>query len=340
MSSLEYGSLSRIQKAAALLILLGPEGAAEVLRHLDSEQIEAICHAMADLQPLDPEIQRRVLEEFGQLIAKGLCTKHGGLGYVESVLSISKDKPTASRILNRMTGGSMPNQAGELLKQMDARQILSVLKNEAPQAVAFILSCVDAAKAAQVLMLLPETLREEVFERLGSLEPISKEVAAKILANLGHHYDIHAADSGVYRGGGVENVADILKKLQKEPRKQVLSRLEERNPMLGTAVRKRVFGFEDLVRVQKNDLQRLMRDVDMADLALALKNANPALLAAVSGAISKRAAEGLREEMELLGQVKAKAIEAAQDRIVQAALKLEEAEEISLEAETEENAIV
>lgn len=339
MSSVDYQQLTKPQKVAALLIILGAERAAEVLGALDAAYVEAVCREMAALEPLEPEIQQQILEEFGQLILTGMRSRRGGMSYVESVLSFSKDKSTAERIRNRITEVSMPAEAGAVLKQLDARQILNVIKSEAPQAVALVISCLDSAKAAQVLMLLPEALREDVFERLGSLEPIPTELAAKILYNLSHHHDLRVAESGLYHGGGVENVADILKKLQKEPRKQVLSRLEERNPILGGAVRKRVFGFEDLVRLQKADLQRLLRDVEMSDLALALKTANASLVAAVNSAISKRAAEGLREEMELLGQVKAKAVEAAQDRIVQAALKLEAAEEISLEAETEENGV-
>jgi flagellar motor switch protein FliG len=190
------------------------------------------------------------------------------------------------------------------------------------------------------MMLLTPELREEVVERLGGMEETSRDVVKKIAKNLNRNSDTRIPKPSMHRSGGVKAAADILNMLDKESRKTLLARIEERNAPLGAAIRKKLFGFEDLSQLAPTDMQRLMREVDMNDMAKALKAAKPALVDAILKSISKRAAEGLREEIEMLGALKAKDVEAAQDRIIAVVRKLEESEEITLDNGGEERAFV
>jgi len=256
----------------------------------------------------------------------------GGTDFAQSALEKAKGDYTASMILNRVAPASRVVEGGEDIRQMDARQILNLVKSEQPQTIAFILSYLDIAKAAEIILLLPQDMREEVMERLGGMEETSRDIVNKIAKNLSRHLDKKSVQQGLHRSGGVKSAADLLNYLDKDTRNTLLARIEERNAPLGAAIRKKVFSFDDLVRLAPVDLQRVLREVDMADLAIALKSSKPGLISAVMASVSKRAAEGLKDDIEMLGPLKAKDVEAAQDKIIQVVRKLEEAEEITLDA--------
>jgi flagellar motor switch protein FliG len=185
-------------------------------------------------------------------------------------------------------------------------------------------------------LLTPEQ-REEVVERLGAMEETSRDIVAKIARNISRNSDRSGGCQALQRSGGAKAAAGILNLLDKESRKTLLAKVDERNASLGAAIRKEVFGFDDLGRLEAADLQRIVREIDAADLAKALKAAKPALVDAILKSVSKRAAESVREEMDMLGSIKPKEINAAQDRIIQVVRKLEEAEEISLDSGDDES---
>jgi flagellar motor switch protein FliG len=336
--AMEYAKLTKSQKIAAFLIVIGPEAAAEVMRQFDNAQLELICREMAELLVIDGDVRQSVLEEFSGVVTVGLGAVLGGAEYAQVALEKAKGDYTASMILNRVAPQSRVVEGGEDIRQMDARQILNLVKSEQPQTIAFIVSYLDIPKAAQIIVLLPPEMREEVMERLGGMEETSRDIVNKIAKNLSRHMDKKSPQQGLHRSGGVKSAADVLNSLDKDTRNNILSRIEERNPPLGAAIRKKVFSFEDLVRLSAVDLQRVLREVDMADLAIALKNSKENLVNAVIGSISKRAAESLKEDIAMLGPLKAKDLEAAQDKIIQAVRKLEEAEEITLDSGGDERA--
>jgi flagellar motor switch protein FliG len=331
MATIVYNQLTKIQKIAAFFIFIGAEAASEVMKGFDTAQLELICREMTNLHVIDEAVQTELIAEFGELIVTGMHSKLGGVGYAQSVLAKAKGDYTAASILNRVAPSTLPSEADEDIRQMDGRQILNLMKSEQPQTVAYLLSYLDTPKAAEIVSMLAPELREEVVERLGAMEPTTHEVLLKIARNLNRHFDKKALHQGLHHSGGVKNVADILNSLDKDMRKVLLTRIEERNAALGAAIRKKVFSFEDLTRLDRVDLQRVLREVDMSDLAVALKLAKPVLVNAVMTSISKRAAEGLREDMDMLGPVKMKDVEAAQDKIIQVVRKLEETEEITLD---------
>jgi flagellar motor switch protein FliG len=220
------------------------------------------------------------------------------------------------------------------ISEMEGRQIFNLIKHEQPQTIAFLLSYLDPAKSGEVFALLTPDLREEVIERLGTIESTSLDLVSKIVRSLGKHFDSKARPS-FHHSGGIRAVAGLLNTLEKEMSKTLLARLEERNSVLGAAIRKKLFSFEDLNRLTAADLQRVLREVDTSNLAISMKSASEALREKIYAGLSKRAAEGLKEEIDLLGPVRLKDVEAAQDVIIQAVRKLEEEGQISLDSEAQ-----
>src|SRR3954467_2297931 len=332
MTDLDYGKLSRTQKLAIFLIIIGPEAAADVLRQFDDAEIELICREMSTFTIIPKEVQKLSLEEFSSLVANGMTSTLGGLGYAQRTREIAKGDDKASTIIGRV--GPAVGTSVEVIKEiseMEGRQIFNLVKLEQPQTISFLLSYLDSAKAAEVFSLLGPDLREEVIERLGTIESTSLELVSKIARSLGKHYDTKVRPA-FHRSGGVRAVADLLNQLDKEMSKNLLSRLEERNASLSSAVRKKLFSFEDLNRLQPGDLQRVLREVDSANLAISMKSASEVLRDKIYGAISKRAAESLREEIDLLGPVRLKDVETGQDAIIQVVRRLEEEGAITLDS--------
>lgn len=334
---IEYFRLSKVQKIAALLITIGPDAAAEVMSSFELTLLEQICREIAMMPMIETGIRAELMKEFTEVICTGLDAELGGVAFAQTVLSKAKGDYAATAILSRCAGDG-PNQAGEEIRQMEGRQLVNLLKSEQPQTIAFIVSCMDTPKAAEVLQMLTAEVREDVVERLGAMEPTSTDSIHKVATKLNSRIDRKAMQQGLHRGGGVKSCADILNALDKELRKTLLTKIEERNATLGAAIRRKVFSFEDIIRLSTPDLQRVMREVDSADLPTALKTMKPPVVKAILGTMSKRAAETLKEEIEILPQPRTKDVEAAQDRVIAIVRRLEEAEEITLDGAPEANA--
>lgn len=338
MALLEYSALTKTQKLAAFLIVIGPDAAAEVIKHFENPQVELICRELAELSVLDEATQRAVMLEFAGIVFEGTTSLLGGVEFAQAALEKAKGGYAATHILDRIAPASRDVEGGEEIREMEVRQIMNLIKTEQPQTIAFILSNLEPAKAAEVMKLLTPEQREDVVERLGAMEETSRDVVAKIAKNIGRKSDRQEASQTLQRSGGAKAAAGILNLLDKESRKTLLAKVDERDAILGAAIRKEIFSFEDLGRLEAADLQRVVREVDAADLAKALKSAKPALVDLILKSVSKRAAESVREEIDMLGSIKPKEINAAQDRIIQVVRKLEEADEISLESGGEDSA--
>jgi len=252
------------------------------------------------------------------------------MSYAQHTLEIAKGDYKASAIMGRVGPVSTSIDVIKDISEMEGRQIFNLIKSEQPQTIAFVLSYLESPKAAEVFSLLTPDLREEVIERLGTIESTSLDLVGKIVRALGKHFDTKVRTT-FHRSGGVRSVAGLLNQLEKDMSKTLLARLEDRNTSLGAAIRKKMFSFEDLGRLQGSDLQRVLREVEMGNLATAMKSASESLREKIYSALSKRAAEGLKEEIELLGPVRLKDVEVAQDAIIQAVRHLEEEGQISLD---------
>ncbi len=330
MADIDYPKLSRQQKLAVFLIVIGPEAAADVLRQFDDTEVESLCREMSQFDMVPNSVQKQALEEFSAVVAQSATSVLGGLPYAQRTLEIAKGDFKASAIIGRVGPVGDSVEVIKDISEMEGMQIFNLIKSEQPQTIAFVLSYLEGPKCAEVFALLGPELREEVIERLGTIESTSLELVGKIARALGKHFDTKARPT-FHRSGGVRSVAALLNQLEKDVSKTLLARLEERNTALGAAIRKKMFSFEDLSRLQASDLQRVLREVDMSNLATAMKSASAALRDKIYSALSKRAAEGLKEEIELLGTVRLKDVEVAQDGIIQAVRHLEEEGQISLD---------
>ena len=332
MPEIDYTGLSRQQKLAIFLIVIGPDAAAEVLRQFGDAEAEQLCKEMA-LFPMVPEaIQRLALEEFGGLVAQSAGSALGGLPYAQRALGLAKGETKASSIMGRLGPVGRPVQVINDISEMEGRQIFNLIKAEHPQTIAFVLSHLESAKAAEVFSFFSPDLRDELIERLGTIESTPVTLVDRIARSLGRHFDARVRPT-FHHSGGVRSVAGLLNQIEKSVSKTLLAHLDERNNALSVAVRKQMFGFEELVRLQPADMQRLLREVDSVQLATALKTASEPLRNLVFGSLTKRAAEGLREEIEMLGSVKQKDLETAQLAIIQVVRRLEDEGQITLDGE-------
>ncbi len=329
--NIEYDKLNKYQRLAIFMIVLGVPVASELLKHFEDHEVELICQEIANYPLIDMKTKKRVIDEFSGIIGEGLGTELGGSSYALKTLEKAKGDFKAANIIGRIAPATSALEVLNEISEMEPRQIYNLIKNEQPQTVAFILSHLTEEKSAAILTMLPPELREVVTERIGIMETTSTELVAKVVHNLKKHM-VGAQRQTTHVAGGIRTVVGLINAMDKEVSKALLVKLEERNPALGQAIRKKLFSFEDLLKLQQPDLQRILREVEMGDLTIALKSATPALQQAIYSGVSKRAAETLKEEISMLGPVKLKDVEAAQDRIIQVVRRLGDDGEISLDA--------
>lgn len=326
-----YESLSRIQKIAILLVSLGPELAGKLLLEFEPSQMDAICKEMAKISTIDEATQAKVKMELGDVITKGKNLLHGGHDYVHQTLLLTQGPEKALATLVHILPESLNEEP--FMKELAAMEVLTIynfIVNEQPQTIAFVLSRLSTAKSVAILQRLPASQKEAVLEKIGTMSASPVDYSQRIIEALKRK--ISQGEKVLQDAGGVQNVADILNALPKDASKELLMRLEEKNETLGKAVRRKMFGFEDLVKLSLPDLQRIMREVETTDLVIAMKPASAKLQQVLFGAVSKRAAETLKEEIQMLGAVKVKDIEAAQDRIIQIVRRLEDSGDITIES--------
>ena len=331
--AVEFAKMTKLQKLAALLIVIGPESAAQMLKNFDEHEIEVISLEMSKLNVISLELQNEVLREFTEVAVQASTSVMGGVNYTKTALEKSVGQFRASDIIGRIAPAPVPVTAMKQLIDLDARRLFNLLKDEQPQTIALIVSYLSPEKSSQVLMRLRSELRDHVVERLATLAPTPVEVVERIVEVLNQKTGVKATRA-LSQTGGLKNAADVLNSLDRNFSQAVLLELEKRNPDLGQAIRQKMFTFEDLALLDANSLQKVMREVDMRDLALSLKTATDKLKLALLSSISRRAAETVNEEISFLGAVKKRDIEAAQLRIIETVRRLEADGEIDLSTAT------
>ena len=325
----EISKMNKIQKVAALLVMLGPEAAAQMLKHFDEEELEAISTEMTKVTLVNQQLQRDLLEEFSELAVQAGTSRIGGVEYTQQVLEKSVGLFKASNIVSRVAPTRTPVAAMQQITAADARQIYNLLKGEQPQTIALIVSYLTSEKASQVLFMMQAEAREQVIERLATLAPTPIEVIEKVVEVLNSRAQ-GKQPRALNQTGGVKTAAAVLNALDKNVSKVVLMSIEERNPELAQLIQQKMFTFEDLTALEAPALQRILREVDLGELAISLKSASDRLKGVLLGSISKRAAETVNEEINLMGPVKLRDIESAQNRIIEIVRRLEAEGEIDL----------
>ncbi len=331
-------TLSGRQKAAMLLVSLGPEAAANVLRHLGDEEIEALTFEIANLQRVGPEEQEGVIQECYQLALARDYISVGGLQYARELLERSLGPQRAAKILERLTS-SLQITPFDAFRRMDPAQLASLLQQEHPQTIALVVAYLKPAQAAAVLACLPRELQVEVAQRIAVMDRTTPETIQEVEAAL--ESKLTSLPTQEFTAvGGVQALVSIINQSDRATERTILEALEERDPELTAQVKKLMFVFEDLLSLDDRSIQIVLRNVDGKDLALALKGASDELREKIFRNMSQRAAEALREDLQLMGPVRRRDVEEAQGRIVSVVRQLEESGAIVLARGGQEEILV
>jgi len=328
---LDVNTMTKVQKLAALLIVIGPDAAAQVMKNLDEHELDIVSAEMAKMPMIPQDLQRDILKEFTGVAVEASTCILGGVGYTQMALEKSVGVFRATNIVGRVSPTRTPVAAMQQIIEMEPRQIQNLLKQEQPQTIALVMSYLGPVKSAQLLVLLRPEIREQVVERLATLAATPIEVVEKLVEVLNHRVGTKPTRA-LNQTGGMKMTAELLNSLDKNISKTLLIALEERNAELGAGIRQKMFTFEDLSGLDMPSLQKVLREIDMRDLAVSLKSASDKLKTTLLACISKRAAETVNEEMSFMGPLKLKDIEAAQGRIIEVVRRLESEGEIEIDS--------
>jgi len=314
------------RKAAILLITIGSELASRVYKRLDDKQIEKLTLEISNIGSVAPDIKHSVLEEFQKTVVDQGLAGAGGVSYIREVLEKSVGVHRANDIIARIDVAKegMPFDA---IRKMEPTQILNFIQNEHPQTIALILAYLHPEQAALILSSLPVEEQTEVVKRIAMMEQTTPEVLKEIEKVLEDKMASVETDS-LTAAGGVEAVAEMLNRADRSTEKGIIESLEEENPEIASEVKKLMFVFEDLALIDDRGIQQVLKEVEGKELALALKTASDELREQIFRNMSKRAVEGIKEDMEYMGPVRLKNVEEAQQAIVAVVRRLEDAGEI------------
>ncbi len=331
----EYQSLPRIRRLAIFFVVIGPENSADVLKSFDDYEVDAIVREMAGLELIEDSLQQKVLDEFSGLLLQSATAIKGGFEIAVKTMESARGVNRARGLAGKLgIPSNAPTDLGDF-SEMGAQQMWNLIKTEQPQTIAFLLSAIDAGKTAEIIDLIEEPLQSEIVVAMAQLRPTTSNALEKVLKNLSRHTEGRLPPS-VSKLGGVNHLAEVIKQLDGALGKSLLSELEAIDPELSAQVLKEMFSFRDLVKLDQDAIQRVMREVDTATMVMAMKSATPDLCNLIYGSLSKRGAEALKEELEMIGPAKIKEVEAAQEIVLQIVRKLEEDGEISLDGSGED----
>lgn len=318
--------LGGVQKAAILLIALGPEMSSQIFKHLKEEEIEELTLEIANTRSITPQIKEAVTAEFYQLCLAQQYIAEGGIGYAKEVLEKALGEAKAVDVISRLTA-SLQVKPFEFVRKTDASQLLNFIQDEHPQTIALILSYLSPGQAALIISALPPDKQADVAKRIATMDRTSPDIIKEVESILESKL-ASLVNQDFTIVGGVDAVVDILNTVDRGTEKHIMETLEIEEPELADEIRKKMFVFEDILLLDDRSIQRVLRDVDNNDLAVSLKSSNEEVKNAVFNNLSKRLASMIQEDMEFMGPVRMKDVEEAQQKIVNIIRKLEDSGEI------------
>lgn len=332
--SRQTAQMSGIRKAAVLLVAVGEDLAKEILRTLPEPDVQRLTEELADLRGISPEMSAEILEEFWQLLETQNVMVHGGLDYASRLLIDTFGKERAEDLL-ALVKRSQEQAQGNLaqLQRTDPQQLGKLLDAEHPQTIALVLAHLDPRRASMVLDNLGDEHKVIAIQRLAEMRQFSPEMAQKV-AHILHRRLENVGDTARKSYSGYKAVADLLNRLNAEESKKILETIEDGQPELALSIRNLMFTFEDLVTVPPASIREIVSGVDKRQLALALRGANEELRAQIFKAMSSRAVEMLKEDMEVLGPVRSREVATAQQEILNLARRMEAEGKVVLKLET------
>ncbi len=322
------GKLSGRRKAAALLITLGRERSADVLRHLNDEDIERLTWEIAAMGELQPDQRRDVVADFQEAAMAGDVISLGGLDFASEVLRMAVGEDKAAELMDRLSASS-PKVPFGFLRHLNVQQLGNFLGGEHPQTIALLTSFLSPDKAAQVLSSLDSELAAEVAQRIATMDRASPEIVEEVESVLRRKLSAVLQPTRQTQAvGGIDVLVNLLKQSSRMTEKTIVEALEQNEPELADEIKKRMFVFENVGLLDDRSIQRILREVDVRDLSLSLKVTPDAVRDKIMKNMSSRAAAMMREDMEASGPVRLRQVEEAQSRIVDIIRKLDDAEEI------------
>ncbi|NLK44179.1 MAG: flagellar motor switch protein FliG [Tissierellia bacterium] len=314
------------EKVAILLIALGPQKSAEIFKHLNEDEIEELTLQIANMRMVSPEEKKMVIEEFYQLCLAQEYISEGGINYAKEVLERALGSDKAMDIISKLTS-SLHVRPFEFIRKADPNQLLNYIQNEHPQTIALILSYLSPSQAAQILSSLPIEKQSDVTRRIAIMDRTSPDVIREIEAILESKFS-NILTQDYTSTGGIQAVVDILNSVDRGTEKHIMEELDAKDAELSEEIRRRMFVFEDIIILDNRSIQRIIREIDNSQWAIALKGASEEVKEVVFSNMSKRLAEMIKEDIEFMGPVRIRDIEDAQQNIVNVIRKLEEDGEI------------
>lgn len=314
------------QKAAILLISLGPDVSAQVYKHLTEEEIEKLTLEISGVKKVESSQKEEVLEQFHQIALAQDYIAQGGIAYAKTVLEKAIGAEEAQAVIRRLTS-SLQVKPFDFARKTDPNQILNFIQGEHPQIIALVLSYLDNEQAGQILSELPQEMQADIAKRIALMDSTSPEIIYEVERILEQKLS-STVTQDYTQTGGIQAVVEVLNGVDRSTERTILDALEIQDPELAEEIKKRMFVFEDIVTLDNRAIQRVIREVENDDLRLALKVASEEVQEVVFSNMSSRMAETFKEEMEFMGPVRLKDIEEAQTRIVASIRRLEEVGEI------------
>ncbi|HCE18001.1 MAG TPA: flagellar motor switch protein FliG [Anaerolinea thermolimosa] len=321
------GPVSGIDKACAVLLGLGVDLSSKVLQYLTEAEIERVLLALGRTGPIPPEVRSAALEEACEFSAADNTLRGGGVEYSRQLLARAVGPRRGAEILERISVHQQMSSF-EMLRNANPQEVAALLQDEMPQTIALVLSYLEAKVAADILTNMPKELQIEVTLRLAMMDRVSPQVVQVVERNLKNKLSRVISEADFRATGGVSFLVKMLNQVDRGVQKTIFEALETTNPKLVEEIRANMFTFDDLAKLDDRAIQRVLRDINKADLAMALKAAPERLKEKIYSNLSERARENLKEEIEILGPQLAKNVYSAQRKIVDAVRALEEAGEI------------
>jgi len=315
------------EKAAILLIALGPEKSALVFKHLKEDEIEALTLEIANISSVMPETKEAVLEEFYQICLAQQYIAEGGIGYAKQILEKALGADKAFDVISKLTV-SLQVRPFDFIRKTDASQILNFIQNEHPQTIALILSYLKANQAGDVLSQLPTDKQADIARRIALMGRTSPDVIKEVERALEKRVSaLMTEDFTVI--GGVDAVVEILNAVDRTTEKNIMETLEMEDAELADEVKRKMFVFEDIASLDNRSIQTVLRQsIDNRDIAIALKGSTAEVQNIILSNVSKRLADMIREDMEYMGPVRRSDVEESQQKIVNVIRRLQDTGEI------------
>jgi len=323
------GTLTGVQKSAILLIALGDQGSAEMLKHLSEEEVQTVSNAIATLPAISPEHAEVVLEEFRSMAANAVQVGHGGVAFARRILTSAFGPEGSKKHLERLPAASGKSSHSRELQRVEPQLLARYLRTEHPQTVALILAHLSSAQSAAVLSSMDPPVQADIALRIAKLDKISPTVISKISAVIGQKLK-STGEIKRESSGGPRAVAEILNQLDSNLSDEILTQIGEENSDLMEAIRNKMFVFDDLLSIDANGVKELLARTDRRQLTVALKGASEEVLQHLLKGMSQRGSAMLLEDTEALGPVKIKDVEAAQQQVIAVVRQLESEGVVSL----------